>query len=91
MGIDDYLVKPVTTADIEAAVGRLLSLAEYDATQQELSQKRVKRSVLAQEKPTVELEHSEEFAGLQADIERLEAELDDMAEKLSDIERELTH
>ena len=91
LGIDDYLVKPVSTREISDAVERLLSLAEYDETQQELSQKRVKRSVLAQEKPNAELQHSDEFARLETEIEQLEAELDDMAEELSGIERELTH
>jgi DNA-binding response OmpR family regulator len=89
LGIDDYLVKPVTTAQLRDAVGRLCSLADYDATYRELSQKRVKRSVLAQEKATTTLQHSGEFDRLCADIERLERELDGMAETVGETERGL--
>lgn len=80
LGIDDYLVKPVTTDQLREAVDRLTSLAEYDATYRTLSQKRVKRNVLAQEKSAAELRTNDEFERLQADIDRLEAELDDIAE-----------
>jgi len=87
LGIDDYLVKPVTTEQMCDAVERLCSVAEYDATYQELSQKRVKRSVLLQEKPPTELSDSEEFAQLCAEIERLEDELDEMVETVSETTR----
>jgi len=80
LSIDDYLVKPVTTDQLRDAVDRLLSLAEYDATYRELSQKRVKRSVLAREKPSTALRHSAAFDRLCTDIERLERELDDTPE-----------
>ncbi|WP_227015575.1 response regulator [Haloarcula sp. JP-L23] len=89
MGVDDYLVKPVTTDAIRDAVERLLSLAEYDEIYRELSQKRVKRNVLEQEKAPSELDESEEFRRLQADIERLEAQLEEIADECADVEREL--
>jgi len=80
LGIDDYLVKPVTTEELRETADRLISLAEYDALYRTLSQKRVKRNVLAQEKSPEELSRSDEFQCLQADIDRLETELDDIAE-----------
>jgi len=80
LGIDDYLVKPVTTEQLREAVERLLCLAEYDALYRTLSQKRVKRNVLVQERSPSELRQSDEFQRLQNDIERLESELDDIAE-----------
>nr|WP_276516763.1 HalX domain-containing protein [Halomicroarcula pellucida] len=64
-------------------------MAEYDETYRELSQKRVKRNVLEQEKAPPELGESEEFRRLQADIERLEAQLEEIADKCADVEREL--
>ena len=80
LGIDDYLVKPVTTEQLREAVERLLCLAEYDALYRTLSQKHVKRNVLVQERSPSELRQSDEFQRLQNDIERLESELDDIAE-----------
>ncbi|MBX0325942.1 response regulator [Halomicroarcula sp. F13] len=89
MGVDDYLVKPVPTEAVQETVERLLSLAEYDETYRDLSQKRVKRSVLAQEKSPPELGESEEFRRLQAEIDRLEAELDEIADECEGVERDL--
>ena len=89
MGIDDYLVKPLSTDGLLDAVDRLLSLAEYDATYQELSQKRVKRNILAQERAPSELHRSDEFERLEDEITALEAELDDIADDCDDLKREL--
>ena len=89
LGIDDYLVKPVTTEQLHDTVERLLSLAEYDAIYRQLSQKRVKRNVLAEEKSPEELGQSDEFDRLQTDIDRLETELDDVAETVDETIRGL--
>ena len=91
LGIDDYLVKPVTPDQLQDTIDRLLSLAEYDALYRELSQKRVKRSVLAQEKTPTELRESDEFERLCHDIERLESDLDDIAETIGETPRGLEH
>lgn len=88
-GLDDYLVKPVAADEINAAVERLLALAEYDETYRELSQKRVTKSVLEHEKSAAELESSAEFARLQQEIERLEAALASKATECSDVKRPL--
>jgi DNA-binding response OmpR family regulator len=89
MGIDDYLVKPLSTDELKDAIERLLTLAEYDETYRELSQKRVKRNILAQERSPAQLHESEEFERLEAEIDELEAELDDIADEFDDLNREL--
>jgi len=89
LGIDDYLVKPVPTEQLRDAVERLLSLAEYDALYRQLSQKRVKRNVLLQEKSAGELRESGEFDRLQDEIDRLETEIDDVAETVDETIRGL--
>jgi YesN/AraC family two-component response regulator len=79
LGIDDYLVKPVTKAQICDVVDRLLAIAAYSERVQELSAKRVKRNVLTVEKSAEELRASEEFARLTDAIERLEADVEELA------------
>jgi DNA-binding response OmpR family regulator len=78
MPFDDYVSKPVTREELVETVDGLLALREYSELQLELSSKRVKHSVLAGEKRRVELEESEEFARLEAEIADLEARLDDI-------------
>jgi len=65
---DDYPVKPVTTERLRDAVDGLLALADYDATYRTLSQKRVEKSVLAQERELDEL--AERVGETPRDIER---------------------
>lgn len=76
MGFDDYVIKPMTTSDLRDVIERLLAIDEHDETYQQLSEKRVKRSVLAAEKSRSERRESDEFARLQKDIEALKAELE---------------
>jgi DNA-binding response OmpR family regulator len=89
MGIDDYLVKPLSSDGLQDAIERLLSLAEYDSLYRELSQKRVKRNILAQERSPAELHGSEEFDRLQSEITTLENELEDVVCECDDLKREL--
>ncbi|WP_324663950.1 response regulator [Haloarcula sediminis] len=91
LGVDDYLVKPVTTEQLRATVDRLIALAEYGCIYRRLSQKRVRKSVLVQEKPAAELSRCDKFQRLEAEIDRLEAELDDIADEVSETTRGLTH
>jgi len=91
LGLDDYLVKPVTTEQLCDTVDRLRSLAEYDATYRALSQKRVKRNVLVKEKTSTQLRRCEEFERLRSEIERLESELDNIVETIGETPRELEH
>ena len=87
LGIDDYIVKPVGKAGLRETVEHLLKLETYDERQRELSSLKVKRNVLELEKPDAALAESAEFADLQEQIAKLEAELADMADELDVPER----
>ena len=89
MGIDDYLVKPLSSDELQDAIERLLSLAEFDSLYRELSQKRVKRNILAEERSQAELDDSGEFDDLRSEIEALEDELADVAGECDELKREL--
>ncbi|MBX0304927.1 response regulator [Haloarcula salinisoli] len=89
LGVDDYLVKPVTTEGLRDTVDGLLALAEYDATYRTLSQKRVRKSVLAQEQRSTRRPQNPDCARLRADIERLERDLEELAEQLDGTARAL--
>ena len=78
LGVDDYVVKPVGKERLRATVERLLALKEHDDTYQELSSLKVKRNVLAVEKPAAELADNEEFGRLESRIEELETQLEDI-------------
>ncbi len=82
LGIDDYLVKPVTRQEVLDTVDRLLKISEYSERAQELTAKKLKRNVLEVEKTRAELQESAEFERLTAEIPDLEAEVEDIAEEL---------
>jgi DNA-binding response OmpR family regulator len=80
--IDDYLVKPVSKAEMRETVRRLLKLDEYNEQMRKLTAKKLKRNVLKVEKTGAELEESEEFQRLNREIESLEAQIDEIAQDL---------
>lgn len=81
LGFDDYVVKPVGKDGLHATVERLLTLDEYDSVHQQLSSMKIKRNVLAVEKPDAELTESSEFERLESRIEELQTQLEDMESK----------
>ena len=87
--VDDYLVKPVTVEQLRDTVDRLLTLAEYDEIYRTLSQKRVRKSVLAQEQQSTRKQRGSELARVTAAIERLERELDEIGERLDEVPGDL--
>ncbi len=87
MGVDDYLVKPVTREELTEVVDRLHKIAEYDEQLQELTTRKLKRNVLQVEKSQTELDSSEQYQKLQAEIAEIEARVDELAADL-DVEEE---
>lgn len=82
MGIEDYLVKPVTRAEVRETVSRLLLIDEYSERRRRLQTLEVKRNVLALEKTQAELRDSDEYRRLCGEIQRLESRLASLTDSL---------
>lgn len=82
MEFDDYVVKPVERDELRAVVDRALRISEYNDRMQELTSLKLKRNVLEIELPSRELERSEKYRNLVAEIDALEAEIEGMEETL---------
>jgi DNA-binding response OmpR family regulator len=91
MGVDDYIVKPVTKDALREVVERLTKVSEYNEQMRELTAKKLKRNVLEVEKTDAELEKNEQFQTLQSEIDDLEERIEDIAEDLGSdyLQREL--
>jgi DNA-binding response OmpR family regulator len=89
MGVDDYLIKPVTQDEIQEVVDRLFKISEYNEQLKQLTSKKLKRNVLQLEKPPRALEGSEKFQQLQDDIAELESNVATIADDLEVEERDL--
>ncbi|MFB6224771.1 MAG: response regulator transcription factor [Haloarcula sp.] len=86
MGVDDYIVKPVTREDLQEVVDRLYKIREYSERLQQLTSKKLKRNVLRVEKNEWELEDSEHYQRLQEEIEAISSSVDELAAEL-DVEK----
>jgi DNA-binding response OmpR family regulator len=75
MGFDLYLLKPVSKEELLNAVGTLSRRSQYDETLQRTASLASKRAVLEAEKPTAELEASEEYRHLTEQLDELDDEL----------------
>ena len=89
MGVDDYLIKPVTQDEIREVVDRLFKISKYNEQFKQLTSKKLKRNVLQLEKPPRALEESEKFQQLQDDIAELESNVETIADDLEVEERDL--
>ena len=76
MGFDDYLTKPVERETLRELIGRLTARTEYADLEQELYALVSKQAALQSAKSREELDESEEYADLQAEIDEKRAELD---------------
>lgn len=89
LGVDDYLVKPVTRDEALEVVDRLLTVTEYTETLRELTRKKLTRNVLRVERSRRDLEQSERYRELQSEISHLQETVDGLAAELDLEERSL--
>ena len=85
LGFDDYLVKPVSRDDLHETVERLLRRSGYDDDVQQYFSLASRKATLEAEKPTSELEKSDEYAKL---IEELDGLSDVLSATLSELDDE---
>lgn len=78
MGIDDYLVKPVTGSKLRNVVDSLLRWNEYDEALREYFEHARKLAILEEEIPKEELESEEKYNQLKDRLSTLQAEADDL-------------
>jgi YesN/AraC family two-component response regulator len=86
MRFDDYLVKPVSKAELDRTVSNLLIRDEYDDGVQELFSLASKKALLESEQDRAALEDADEYQQLLADIDDLRNELDDKLARLAETE-----
>lgn len=80
--LDDYLVKPVTQAEVRDTVERLVLIDEYSERRRQLNALEVKRNVLQVEKSPAELERNRAYRELVAEIEALESRVAALTDSL---------
>lgn len=78
LGFDDYLVKPVFAEDVRSVVDRLRSRSRYDDRVKRYFALVSKRAALEGYRSTDELAANEEYVELEAEIEALQAELNEV-------------
>jgi two-component system response regulator AdeR len=84
MGFDDYVPKPPTKAELRETVADLVERSSYAENVRRYHSLLSKRATLQTEKPEADLEASESYAALQAQITELEADLEEPNERLLD-------
>jgi DNA-binding response OmpR family regulator len=82
MEFDDYLVKPVSKDDLLRTVDELLALTAYDERVREYYALSAKRTTLMENKPSDEIERSEEYESLMERLADVQTEFAELREEL---------
>ena len=82
MGFDDYIVKPVSRSDLVEFVRNLLSLSGYEQDVKDYFQLAAKRAALESAKNESELQRSEEYQELVAELEAVQQRADNQRDEL---------
>ncbi|WP_336337706.1 HalX domain-containing protein [Haloarcula brevis] len=80
MPFDDYVIKPVSGADLVETVEQLLLHADYEERLRECYSLTAKYAALEASKPPSALAENEEFTELKAELAEVRAELDDITD-----------
>lgn len=91
MDIDEYIVKPVTKAELPAIVERLRTLDVYEGKVRRLASMARKLHVLRDEKPASELQTHDEYQELQRRFEDLREQVDETMTAFDDRDFELIY
>ena len=84
MPFDDYVIKPVSRDELFETIERLLTAASYESKLLSYYSLAAKHATLLGNKPESELAESEEFASLEAEMEGLQADLDETVSEFDD-------
>jgi DNA-binding response OmpR family regulator len=84
MGFDDYVTKPPSREELRTVVAQLVDRADTADRLQEYHALLAKQSALRAEKTAEVLESSDDYASLQARIERVRAEIEASADVFLD-------
>ena len=86
MPFDDYLTKPVDSADLLETVDSMLTRESYDEQLQEYFSMASKKATLESEKNAIELDEHEEYREVSQRVEELREQADDTVSELDDFE-----
>ncbi|QUJ71203.1 response regulator [Haloarcula marismortui] len=89
MPFDDYVLKPVSKADLFQTIEQLLLYADYEERLREYYSLTAKYAALESSKPQAVLDESEEFTALRAELEEVRAELDELTDSFDATDFEL--
>jgi DNA-binding response OmpR family regulator len=89
MPFDDYVIKPVSKAELFETIEQLLLYANYEERLRECYSLTAKYAALESSKPQNVLEESDEFAELQADLSEVRTVLDEITDSFDATDFEL--
>jgi len=84
MPFDEYVIKPASRDDLLGTIDRLLTRAEYESDLRRYYSLSAKRATLVSNKPQSELEDSDEFQQLTAEIDALKEQLNETIAEFDD-------